>query len=285
MRRLGRWIMGAVVAVAGGTAGAAGMRGALWDRQTDRLVESMLAAPRPEGADMYSPAELVGLPEPVVRFFEFALTPGQAVIRSARVIHEGEFRANPAGPWSPFRSVQDFNMRPAGFVWDARIRIMPLASVRVRDSYIDGRGTMLGSLAGLLTVVNESGTPHLNAGALHRHVLEAVWFPTALLPSQGVRWEAVDDSTAKASLTDSGYTVSMVVRFGLDGRILRVEADRLRDVGGTGVPTPFVADINEYRRMDGMMIPTEGIVAWLLPEGRYDFWRGRTVSAEYRLAR
>jgi hypothetical protein len=30
-----------------------------------------------------------------------------------------------------------------------------------------------------------------------------------------------------------------------------------------------------------MMIPSGGEVAWLLPEGRFAYWRGRIVDAEY----
>lgn len=35
-------------------------------------------------------------------------------------------------------------------------------------------------------------------GELMRFFAEAAWYPTALLPSQGVRWQAVDDTSARA---------------------------------------------------------------------------------------
>jgi hypothetical protein len=267
-----------VVAGVGVTAAAAAS--AVWQRQTARMVDSLNNGAA-SSAGVYSPAELEGLPDPVVRYFEFALMPGQPLVRRARIEHRGEFRGGLDAPWSPFESVQHFTVAPAGFVWDARISMAPLVSVRVRDSYIAGKGGMLARLGGLVAVVNESDLPHLNSGALHRYLLELTWLPTALLPSQGVHWEAVDDSSARASLTDSGMTLSMRVHFAPDGSVTRVEADRMRDVNGTGVPTPFVGEIGEYQRIDGMMIPVSGVVAWLLPEGRLDFWRGRITSAAY----
>ena len=39
-----------------------------------------------------------------------------------------------------------------------------------------------------------------------RYLAEAVWMPSALLPSNGVAWEAVDDLHARASLTYQDIT-------------------------------------------------------------------------------
>jgi hypothetical protein len=279
------WIKGIVLA--GGTLAVAaaatlyiGRQG--WAEESRNALDLLAAQPATEGPDVYSPEdELPGLPEPVRRFFEFALTPGQPLIKGARIVHEGDFRASLTADWRPFRSTQHFTVRPAGFVWDADINMAPLVNAQVRDSYIAGKGTMRGKLARLVTIVNESGTPHMNAGSLHRYFLEAGWLPTALLPSQGVKWEALDDSTAIATLTDSGITLSMTVHFGASGEIVMVEADRVRDVNGEGVPTPFRGRVWEYEKIDGMMIPVAGEVEWLLPEGVWAFWRGRIVEATY----
>jgi hypothetical protein len=41
------------------------------------------------------------------------------------------------------------------------------------------------------------GTGEIAEGQLMGFFAEAAWYPTALLPGQGVRWEAVDDSSAR----------------------------------------------------------------------------------------
>ena len=123
------------------------------------------------------------------------------------------------------------------------------------------------------------------AGALSRYLGEAVWCPTALLPSAGVSWTPIDDSTARATLTDGAVTVSSDFHFGPRGEIVGASMMRYRDVNGRGVPTPIEAYITgEYRRVSGMMIPTAGEVEWVLPEGRLRYWRGRVVNAEYAVA-
>ncbi len=281
------WIKGAIVVagvVAGGAAAVATAGNRRWKRTTSRAVERL-----EHGVSMERPGAVRpggDLPAPVARYFDFALTSGQPRVRSVRIEHAGRFRTGDleAG-WSPFHSVQHFTAEPPGFVWDASIRVAPFLSVRVRDSYIGGRGAMLGKVAGVLPVVDQQGTVELAAGALLRWLAEAAWFPTALLPRPGLSWEAVDDSTARATFVDSGNTVSMECRFGDDGRMVRIRAERFRDVDGVGVATPWEVEFGEYAEFEGMRIPVEAEVAWLLPEGRLSYWRGRIVKTGYRFFR
>ena len=132
----------------------------------------------------------------------------------------------------PFTSRQLYSTAPRGFVWDASIQFLPLLPFRVRDSYQDGAGRMVGTVAGVVTVVNQQGTPGMGEASLLRYLAEAAWFPTALLPSEGVQWTAVDDRTARATLTDRNHTVTMEVYFGSGGEMARVSANRGREVNG-----------------------------------------------------
>lgn len=277
-----RW-MQVMAAVAGGVAGSAaaaiGAGTVLWNRSTARAVGRLA----PSGAaGTFTRDHLAGLPAPVVRYFQFALTPGQPLLRTARIEHTGEFRGALDQPWSPFTSVQHVSADPPGFVWDAKIRTSPLFTVRVRDSYLGGNGSMQASVAGVIPVVNAWGRTDLASGALHRYLAEAVWFPTALLPRPGLAWEPIDDNNARATLADSGVSVSLDFRFDAKGEIVSVYTPaRYRDVNGEGVPTPWEGRHRGYVRINGMMVPREGEVSWILPEGRLTYWRGRVVGVEY----
>ncbi len=223
------------------------------------------------------------LPAPVQKYFAFALTPGQRIVRRARVLQDGMFRAGgPGAGWSPFTAVQRFATQPPGFVWDARIQAAPLMAVRVRDSYIAGAGAMEANIAALFPIVAHSGTQKLAMGALHRYLAEAVWLPTALLPGQGVEWEAIDDTSARATLTDGAISVSLIFHFGDCGEIVRTYTpERYRDVDGAVVPTPWTCSYDGYARTAGMMIPTKGRAAWILPEGTLPYCVLRLRKVEF----
>jgi hypothetical protein len=177
-------------------------------------------------------------------------------------------------------------MQRPGFVWDARIAMLPGLAVHVHDAYVAGEGILHAALSGLVPLADLRGTPELAEGELMRFLAEAAWYPTALLPSQGVRWEAVDEVSARATLREGDVTLTLLFRFGADGLIETVRAEaRGRTVQGAVVPTPWEGRWWDYVERDGMRVPSQGEVAWLLPEGRKPYWRGRVVQLEYAWAR
>jgi hypothetical protein len=254
-----------------------------WRSQSSAFVERLERGRASQANARFSPAELEGLPAPVARYLRMALRDGQPLVRSGHLTQTGEFlvRPTPDG-WRQFAATQHFGARPPGFVWDARIRMAPGLGICVRDALIDGRGSMRASALGLLTMVNVERTPEINAGALHRYLAEAVWFPTALLPSQGVVWTPVDDWHARATLTAGSTTVWLDYEFGEDGLVRGVfTPERARDVNGHGVPTPWRGRWFEYEVHDGMRVPVRGEVEWILPEGPQVYWRGRVTEISY----
>lgn len=276
--RTGVALLGGLVAA---TVAAALIAGRRWEREGARTVARLGArADSASATGTFDPAQLAGLPAPVARYFRFSLTPGQPLYRTARLVQEGEFALRP-GAWRAMRAEQFVTISRPGFVWDASIGLVPGIAMRVRDEYSDGSAAMLGKVAGLVPVIDRRDTPGLAEGALLRWLAEAPGFPPALLPGAGVVWTAVDDSTARAAVTDAGLTVAMNVHFGAAGGIERVTALRYRDVDGRGIPTPFEGRSGEYRRTSGMMVPTRLEATWLLPEGPHTFFRARIVAASF----
>jgi hypothetical protein len=120
--------------------------------------------------------------------------------------------------WMAFEAEHIVAPRSTGFVWNARVAVAPLLHVRVGDALVAGRGSGQVSLLSAFTVAADAGTPEMNSGSLHRYLAEAVWYPTALLPSAKLRWSAVDNRRALATLTEDGVTVSLEFRFADTGQ-------------------------------------------------------------------
>ena len=257
-----------------------------WNERSMALLERLESARVPHAVARFEARELEGLPAPVQRYFRTALTDGQAVITAVSIRHAGTFNMSAtAEQWRPFTSQQRVITQRPGFDWDARVAMFPGVPVRVHDAYIAGTGLLHGAVLGLLTVVNMADTPELARGELMRFFAEAAWYPTALLPSQGVRWEAVDDTSAHATLTDGPLTLKLLFRFNADGLIDTVRAEaRDRVVDGKTDTAPWQGRYWGYALREGMRVPQEGEVAWLLPEGEQPYWRGRTVSSSYEFA-
>jgi hypothetical protein len=121
---------------------------------------------------------------------------------------------------------------------------------------------------------------------LQRYLGEAVWFPTALLPSQGVKWEAVDDTRARAMIVAKDVTTSLEFRFDANGLVASAyAAERIFDDGKSPpTPHPWLARNLRYGDFGDMKVPVDSTVEWLFPAGAYAYWRGQPVEIEYGFA-
>jgi hypothetical protein len=260
---------------------------ARWRRTTLQLVEKLVATAPRQGTGAVNFENFEQLPAPVARYFRRTLRDGQPLIRVARFSQAGELRIDEKSDrWTPFEANQVVAARLPGFVWDARIHIVPLMHVRVRDAYVAGQGSGQVTLLSAVTLAEEEGQAELNSGALHRYLAEAVWYPTALLPSAGVRWSPIDDNKALATLTDSGITVSLEFRFNDAGEVMGIyTSGRWGRFGGEYALTPWEGYFRHYEEREDMWVPTEGEVGWYLPGGWLSVWKGRIVDVTYDLAR
>jgi hypothetical protein len=262
-----------------------------WARATRALTSRMEAAvaddtARSPSATRYDPRELEGLPAPVQRYFRAVLKEGQPLVAGATVEMTGTFNLSATGEqWKPFTSTQPIVTRRPGFVWDARVALFPGVPVRVVDGYIVGEGLLHAAVLGLFTAAELRGGGEVARGELMRWFAEAPWYPTALLPSQGVRWEAVDDASADATLVDGPLTLTLRFSFDADGLIASARAEaRGAMVGKAMVMTPWEGSWSDYQARDGMRVPMTGEAAWLRPDGRKPYFHGTVTSLAFEFS-
>jgi hypothetical protein len=257
-----------------------------WESDSQEIDLRLVDARSPNAARPYVYEDTSGLPDPVRRYFRAVLKEGQPAVAAARLSHNGYFNMDDGrNHWKRFTSTQLIVTRRPGFHWTARISMVPGLHVFVRDGYIAEKGILHAKLLGLLTVAELGETPEIAQGELMRFLAEAVWYPTLLLPGHGVRWQPIDESSARATLEDGANTVSLDFSFDDEGLITTVQAqERFRIVDGKFVPTQWEGKFSAYTWRDGMRIPMEGEVAWLLADGPHPYWRGSLSSVSYEWA-
>jgi hypothetical protein len=277
------WLVLIGVSLALAFAGLKALGSLRWAQVTQAITARLEAQRLPASTAHYDPREIEDLPAPVRRYFSTVLTPGLPIVTAATLEHTGSFNLSPTGEqWKPFTSRQRVIIRRPGFLWDACIAMGPGVAVRVHDSYSDGGGLLHAAVLGLFSVARLRGGGELARGELMRFFAEAAWYPTALLPSQGVRWEAVDEHSANATLVDGPFSLTLLFRFDEAGHMGSVRAEaRGRMVGKETSLAPWEGTWSNHQRVDGMTVPLTGEVAWLLPEGRKTYWRGTVTSLSY----
>jgi hypothetical protein len=237
-------------------------------------------------ATRYDERELQGLPAPVQRYFRAVLKNGQPIIAAATIDMAGTFNMSPTGEqWQRFTSRQRVVTRRAGFLWDARISMFPGVAVRVVDSYIAGKGLLHATIMGLFEVASLQGEGEIARGEFMRWFAEVAWYPTALLPSQGVRWQAVDEHSAQATVTDGPLSLTLLFRFDDAGLMTSFRAEaRGGMVGKTMVMAPWEGAWSNYRWQAGVQVPFTGEVAWMRRDGRKPYFIGTVTAMDLELA-
>lgn len=227
------------------------------------------------------------LPVPVRGYLLNALGSEARPLEALEMQQTGMLRSDPSSErWLRFRANQRTWPQLRQFDWDARIRLAPLVHLRVRDAYAGGIGQGQVHLWSWLKLAADRDSPELNAGALHRFLAEAPWYPTALLPSAGVRWSAIDESSALAMLEDAGTRVSLEFRFTAAGEVASIYTPgRWRRVGRSYQRCAWQGNFSDYRAVHGLRVPFHAEVGWHI-DGRLELvWRGEITRIEHHFNR
>ena len=246
--------------------------------------------PHPSATRHYDAHELEGLPEPVQRYFRAVLTDGQPIVCAVTIEMAGSINMSAtAEQWKPFTSTQRVVTAVAGsgsgFMWDARISMLPGMKVHVLDGYMAGKGLLRAAMLGLFTVADMEGGGEMARGEFMRFFAETPWYPTALLPSQGVQWTSVDGTSAKATINDGSVSLTLLFHFNDAGLIDSVRAEaRGGMVGKEMLMRPWECGLSNYQVRDGMTVPISGTAAWVQPDGRKTYFHGTVKTLTYEWA-
>jgi hypothetical protein len=245
--------------------------------QIDRLRRAATA----HAAAQSATPRLDDLPAPVARYLRLAL-PATKHIQEVRIRQTGTLRTDVSSErWMSFEAEHIVVPPATGFVWNARVSVAPLIHVRVRDALIEGKGSGQVSLLSAFIVSADAGTLEMNSGSLHRYLAEAVWYPTALLPSPALRWTEIDATSSLATFTSHGVTVSLEFRFAETGEVTGIYTPgRWGMFPGGYRQVAWEGHFRNYRNQDGVFVPTEGDVGWYVENEWHAVWKGGITAFE-----
>lgn len=261
-----------------------------WQRRTQQLVQDFYK-PIPDltevsKSSVYRPEdELKGLPEPVQRYFQQTLVPEQPLIRDLTLKQAGRINLLYHGvAWKQFTAQQDIIMHSPGFIWQATVNMAPSINAFVINSYRSGRGWLHAKIMGLVTVAETDDERALAEGELIRFLAEAPWFPTRLLPSQGIHWQAINNRSAQATLTDNGLTVSVTFTFDDEFRIINASSEERyrQNYSGESIYAPWESRFSDYRRAGGMLLPHATEAGWIVNKQWLSYWQGEVTDWDIR---
>jgi hypothetical protein len=195
----------------------------------------------------------------------------------------GRFRMAPDRPWMPVEAVQYDLRSPVARVFHMKARMKRVLPILARDTYVDGRGRMLGRIADLVTVVDGSGR-EFDRGELVTWLDDCVLFAPSILLGPSTRWSHVDARSFDVAFSDRACTV--MARVSLDDRGAPVDfetSDRfLNDPGDPKHPLVrgrWSTPVDSWQRTPAGLFPTRGRAVWHLASGDFPYAEFELVPA------
>jgi hypothetical protein len=201
------------------------------------------------------------LPEPVRRHFGETVGAVSPRLDTAVVWGRGRFQVR--GVWIPHRYKTWYR---AGDAYFRRIEgtffTRPVMSGV--DRYVHGQADFsLGERIGPDVEGNQSQALVLWA--------EMVWMPSVLVQNPRIRWEAVDEYSARLVVPVGSESESLIAHFDpLTGRMTHLEGARLRPESGE--QEPWRMDLLAWKEFHGILLPEQISVAWGEGGSPWSYW-------------
>lgn len=232
------------------------------------------------GDKVISEADLEPLPKPVKKWLISSGMIGKPSILIGRVEQEAQMKMKPdQEDWMNATATQYTVIDQPAFIWTTRVKMNPLLYFLGRDKFEDGRGEMLIRMNSLISVVDANGVK-LDEGSLQRYLGELVWFPSLAI-SPYITWEAIDDTSARATMDYRGTRGSGIFYFSAGGDFTRFSAMRYMGNDDSSTRHEWVLSVQEYREFEGVRVPSLMTATWKLPEGDWTWLKLEVTDLSY----
>ncbi len=226
--------------------------------------------------------ELVGLPPIVQKWLINSGIIGEKCISNVHLVQELQLKLKPEQTnWNNGTAEQYFTVQPPAFNWNINTEMSSILSVVGRDKFVDGKGEMIIKLLSLIPVAHAKNDEKVNQASLQRYLAEIVWFPSASL-NQYIKWETIDDYSARATMEYKGTKGSGKFYFDSNGTFEKFVAMRYLD-SNDDEPTEWTVTATKTEERNGIKIPVECKASWSLESGKWTWLKLKIKQIEYNV--
>ncbi|WP_195575365.1 DUF6544 family protein [Paenibacillus sp. 1001270B_150601_E10] len=231
--------------------------------------------------EVFTTEDMEGLPAPVRHYFTYSGYLGKPKMSYMKAAFKDvDFIMSPDKPAISIDYTQfNFAHEPIRLAFiDTTLYGIPFQGL---DSYVHGKGSMLGVLAKGFTLFHQTGE-EMNKAALVTFLSESLMIPSAALQPYIV-WESIDDTHAKATISYDGCSASGVFAFDADGKLLTFTTeDRfLISPDGTYQQVTWFVRFDEYELTNGIKQPTHLQAIWKFSDKDLIYFDSHEVSFDY----
>ncbi|OLY92014.1 hypothetical protein SAMN05444008_106208 [Cnuella takakiae] len=229
-----------------------------------------------------SAADLAQLPPPVQRYLYYTGCVGKAKVRQMRVRFNGHMREKDKNFFA-FQSeqVKDFKTPARYFFMRATVNGLPTTGYH---RFAGGHASMNIRVLSAIPVVQSRGGELDQAETVTFFNDMCVLAPATLVDTR-IRWEAIDDASAKAYFTNGSTTISALLLFNKNGELVNfISDDRFAMNAGKLEQHRFSTPLSEYKWFGGYRLASKGEAVWHYPDGLFSYGEFELQSVAYNEA-
>ena len=224
--------------------------------------------------------DLSELPEPVKKWLLKSNVIGKPYIAYGKVVQEAKMKLKPdQEKWMSATAIQHTFIENPALIWSVEVKMNDFVFFLGRDKFVNGKGEMLIKVNALVNVVNDKGFK-IDEGSIQRFLGEMVWFPTLAL-SPLVRWEELDNRSAKATIEYKGTKGDGIFYFNAEGDFEKFSAMRFKGNEEDSERHEWVIKAHEYSEFEGIRIPSKMTATWKLKEGDWTWLQLEISDAKF----
>ncbi len=243
----------------------------------NKTVNKMFDKVDTEAVNKVSEEDLKPLPQVVQNYLRFTNIIGKEKIKTVRLKQGGGFRLKPEDEFKTLKAVQYFNLEAMEFIWQGKVSV-----ITATDRFLNGKGDMTVKLLGFIKMASAEG-PEVNQGEVVRFLAEGVWFPSVFL-NDYIRWQALDERSAKATITLGDFSVSATFHFNEKNQVEKITTRRYMEKDGRFELEDWEIRIVEYSSFNDVFIPRKSEVVWKLDGGDFCWYKPEIYTIEYNIS-
>jgi hypothetical protein len=221
------------------------------------------------------------LPDIVKKYIRFTGFIGKPKAINFRTEFSGGIRSNSNEEFMTLRSVQynflDDNLSRLFYITAKKAGI-PAIGLHL---YQNAQATFTIKILGLFQVVNAFGQK-MNQGESVTVLNDMCVMAPGSLIDRRITWETIDSTTVKAIFTNKGITVSALLYFTNDGKLVNfISNDRYETDGKVYNNYPWETPVLEYRNFNDYQLPSKAKLIYKRKDGDFCYGEFDLVSVEY----
>ncbi len=226
-------------------------------------VKTLLLKNEALSETMLTEKDLQHLPAPVQRYLSYVGVVNHPKVKNVHIVFKGQMREK-GKDWFPFRSEQYNGFEQYTRLFFMKAKMFGL-TVPGYHAYQNKSAAMRIKLFGLFPIVSIEGQELFKAETVTIFNDMCLLAPATLIDSR-ISWEAIDDTSSRATFTNEGQSIQATLYFNATGQLVNFISDdryAVSDMKRYRFSTP----VSEYKNYNGFNVMAFGETVWHYPDG------------------